>query len=608
MNPFPGAQANAYGPSPVVDGSIDQLAVDPMAFQRLPPQQQQTILAAKQAQMYNQQNFMDTNMINASMPSPTGMPFRPPMNTMLPQQQQQQQLLLAKQQQQMMLQRMDDNQRRQFFMMQQQQQLMQMQQPPNQQQPRPPQQPSTKPTPSSMAMSTTPTSTTHPSSPRKSELSLDKKIDLEMYAKRVEAILAMNQEIIRLCIENQSAAMQDPSLSIYQARLQSNLTYLATMADLHKSGDDFKAPAPPDLSELPAPKSATATRIQQLLSTTQSYFKQDGTSQERLSDQASAASTHSPSDAHHTPQQPSTPQHAPGTPQGQQSVPPSPSHASPHSQSMPPNQLAQHSPQSAHQNTPHMPNQSTPQLSHSTPHIPPQSTPQMRIQQSPAPQTMQAAPHMPQPQASQPGNFSQQQLQQQQQMMIALRQQQLQLQQQQHQQQNKPASSLSMPMLMGNMDPQLFFRQQLQQQMQASPQQSQAFPQSQPQHQQQAMMANVTQPFPMNGMITPDMMMHGNPMPSSPGAMSLPSSSTPHRPSSASAGTPPAASTPISAPTPPAVSAQTMNPADLMNGMVHPSLMVNPAAMMNMYSPGMPDPSGNNYQDVMMMMQRSQQQ
>lgn len=41
----------------------------------------------------------------------------------------------------------------------------------------------------------------------------------------------MNQELIRLCIIQQQNP-QEHDISPYQARLQSNLTYLATMADI----------------------------------------------------------------------------------------------------------------------------------------------------------------------------------------------------------------------------------------------------------------------------------------------------------------------------------------------------------------------------------------
>jgi hypothetical protein len=135
--------------------NFDQLMTDPTNLQRLPPQQQQAFLAAKQAQLYSASNssspatsslhYMDTNAMTSNMDQrnpvsvsatstpqmPPGVPtngnFRPPANMS-------QQAWLAKQQQhqqqQMMLQRMDEPQRQQFFMMQQQrqQQLLQQQQ------------------------------------------------------------------------------------------------------------------------------------------------------------------------------------------------------------------------------------------------------------------------------------------------------------------------------------------------------------------------------------------------------------------------------------------------------------------------------------------------
>lgn len=43
----------------------------------------------------------------------------------------------------------------------------------------------------------------------------------------------MNIELIRLCIESQRIGSNlEPNLALYQAKLQSNLTYLATMADV----------------------------------------------------------------------------------------------------------------------------------------------------------------------------------------------------------------------------------------------------------------------------------------------------------------------------------------------------------------------------------------
>ncbi|KAI8982623.1 hypothetical protein BDB01DRAFT_793447 [Pilobolus umbonatus] len=52
--------------------------------------------------------------------------------------------------------------------------------------------------------------------------------EYSLLTQKVETILCMNQEIIRLCIEHH----EEPNLSVYQLRLQSNLTYLATIADI----------------------------------------------------------------------------------------------------------------------------------------------------------------------------------------------------------------------------------------------------------------------------------------------------------------------------------------------------------------------------------------
>lgn len=63
-------------------------------------------------------------------------------------------------------------------------------------------------------------------------------------------------------------------LNRYQSRLQSNLTYLATMADISmvEPGKEYKAPSPPDLKPLPAPKSEIGKKIHEILSTAQSLF------------------------------------------------------------------------------------------------------------------------------------------------------------------------------------------------------------------------------------------------------------------------------------------------------------------------------------------------
>ncbi|KAJ2322578.1 hypothetical protein GGI00_005888 [Coemansia sp. RSA 2681] len=67
----------------------------------------------------------------------------------------------------------------------------------------------------------------------------------------VQMVLSINAELIRLCQEYQNKSlMDDPQLIMYQMRLQSNLAYLASVAD------NFLDPtrAMPDLSPLPKPK------------------------------------------------------------------------------------------------------------------------------------------------------------------------------------------------------------------------------------------------------------------------------------------------------------------------------------------------------------------
>ncbi|KAI8048433.1 hypothetical protein BDF21DRAFT_433387 [Thamnidium elegans] len=88
--------------------------------------------------------------------------------------------------------------------------------------------------------------------------------------KRVEVILTINQELIRLCLEHQQMNMnetREPDITIYKSRLQSNLTYLATMADISmtKPEENTKIPTPPNLSPLPPPHTMTGQRIHKLL-------------------------------------------------------------------------------------------------------------------------------------------------------------------------------------------------------------------------------------------------------------------------------------------------------------------------------------------------------
>ncbi|KAI7896800.1 uncharacterized protein EV154DRAFT_476022 [Mucor mucedo] len=96
-------------------------------------------------------------------------------------------------------------------------------------------------------------------------------------AKRVEVILTINQELIRLCLEHQHMSVNDlrePDITIYKSRLQSNLTYLATMADISmiKTEEDFKVPTPPNLSLLPPPYTMTGQRIHKLFLTANQLF------------------------------------------------------------------------------------------------------------------------------------------------------------------------------------------------------------------------------------------------------------------------------------------------------------------------------------------------
>ncbi|KAJ2371827.1 hypothetical protein H4S02_009415, partial [Coemansia sp. RSA 2611] len=66
----------------------------------------------------------------------------------------------------------------------------------------------------------------------------------------IQMVLSINSELIRLCQEYQNKSlMDDPHLIMYQMRLQSNLAYLASVAD------NFLDPtrSMPDFSPLPKP-------------------------------------------------------------------------------------------------------------------------------------------------------------------------------------------------------------------------------------------------------------------------------------------------------------------------------------------------------------------
>ncbi|KAJ1735044.1 hypothetical protein LPJ61_000764 [Coemansia biformis] len=66
----------------------------------------------------------------------------------------------------------------------------------------------------------------------------------------IQVVLNINAELIRLCCEYQNnSLMDDPQLTMYQMRLQSNLAYLASV------GDHYMDPTrmAPDLRPLPSP-------------------------------------------------------------------------------------------------------------------------------------------------------------------------------------------------------------------------------------------------------------------------------------------------------------------------------------------------------------------
>ncbi|CAO3703639.1 unnamed protein product [Rhizopus stolonifer] len=160
------------------------------------------------------------------------------------------------QQQQMALQRMDDQQKRQFLMLQQQQMKKAQQL----------QRQSYLNTANKM----------EPEEATETKKASFSSQEVEMNSKRVEIILAMNQELIRLFIENRNTGKQlESDISVYQTKLQSNLTFLATMADISmvKPGEDFKIPPPPDLSPLPSPKSEIGKKIHEILNTATNLFE-----------------------------------------------------------------------------------------------------------------------------------------------------------------------------------------------------------------------------------------------------------------------------------------------------------------------------------------------
>ncbi|KAJ2784301.1 hypothetical protein H4R18_001187 [Coemansia javaensis] len=66
----------------------------------------------------------------------------------------------------------------------------------------------------------------------------------------IQVVLNINAELIRLCSEYQNnSLMNDPQLAMYQTRLQSNLAYLASIADHYMDPTRLA----PDLRPLPKP-------------------------------------------------------------------------------------------------------------------------------------------------------------------------------------------------------------------------------------------------------------------------------------------------------------------------------------------------------------------
>ncbi|KAI9229252.1 MAG: hypothetical protein DHS80DRAFT_22519 [Piptocephalis tieghemiana] len=80
----------------------------------------------------------------------------------------------------------------------------------------------------------------------------------ELTPRVVETVLQVNSELIRVCIDYQNRGwINDPDLAIFQARLQSNLTYLAAVADHYikppgpPGPGETQPPPPPNLPSLP---------------------------------------------------------------------------------------------------------------------------------------------------------------------------------------------------------------------------------------------------------------------------------------------------------------------------------------------------------------------
>ncbi|KAJ1892446.1 hypothetical protein LPJ66_006337 [Kickxella alabastrina] len=87
----------------------------------------------------------------------------------------------------------------------------------------------------------------------------------------IQSVLDINAHIIRLCQEYQNnSLMDDPQIVIYQMRLQSNLAYLASVADHYLD----PTRASPDLSPLPLPKAPLVASVGQEIAAKMDYARE----------------------------------------------------------------------------------------------------------------------------------------------------------------------------------------------------------------------------------------------------------------------------------------------------------------------------------------------
>ncbi|CAG8489194.1 9363_t:CDS:2 [Paraglomus occultum] len=96
---------------------------------------------------------------------------------------------------------------------------------------------------------------------------VNRSIEHEFTQRCVQALLDVNKEIIRILIEYQEHNwVNENEFTLYKMRLQSNLSYLATVADQysHPQGG-AKTKTEPDFSLLPQSKSANPMRLNALL-------------------------------------------------------------------------------------------------------------------------------------------------------------------------------------------------------------------------------------------------------------------------------------------------------------------------------------------------------